>query len=61
MIETRQLLIARDYDRVFVKCNQRRQLIRLAEEIKFWSDRLDRNSKDEVAVIKTRGFACGSF
>jgi hypothetical protein len=33
----------------------------LNEEIKFWSDRLDRNSKDEVAMIKLAGLSAGHF
>ena len=60
MNETSSITDTRDYDR-YLSNAINTSVNPLVEEIKFWSDRLDRNSKDEVAVVKTRGVVRESF
>ena len=50
----------RDYDR-YLSNAINTSVNPLDEEVKFWLDRLDRNSKDEVAVTKLAGLYAGHF
>jgi tetratricopeptide (TPR) repeat protein len=50
----------RDYDQ-YLSNTINTSVNPLFEEIKFWSDRFDRNSKDEVAMIKLAGLHAGRF
>ena len=51
---------ARDYDRYLLNAINA-SVNPLDEQIKFWKDRLDRNSNDEVAVVKLAGLYAGHF
>ncbi|HEX6892119.1 MAG TPA: hypothetical protein VF141_15535, partial [Chryseolinea sp.] len=50
----------RDYDK-YLSYSLSTSVDPVVEEMKFWSDRLDRNSQDEVAMIKIAGLHAAHF
>jgi tetratricopeptide (TPR) repeat protein len=58
--QNQSIVDPRDYDR-YLSYSMAASANSVKEEMKFWSDRLDRNSKDEVAMIKMAGLYAGHF